>query len=244
MDVDGCAIHARSWAGPSGVGTPTVVLVHGLVVSSRYMVPVGERLSARCRVYAPDLPGFGQSDKPPQALGVPALADALARWMSATGIDRAALVGNSFGCQVIADLAVRCPERVERLVLVGPTVDPRARSGFGQAVRWLAEARRDIRMAPILLADYCRAGPRRALATFRVMLADRIERNLPLIHAPALVVRGRRDRIVPEAWAEQAASLLPRGRLIVVPGAGHAMNFHAPLELARVTLPFLLERRD
>ncbi len=54
-----------------------VVLVHGLVVSSRYMVPTAERLAPHCRVFAPDLPGFGGSEKPPRVLDVAGLSDAL-----------------------------------------------------------------------------------------------------------------------------------------------------------------------
>ncbi|MDP8911312.1 MAG: alpha/beta hydrolase [Actinomycetota bacterium] len=237
--MDGQAIHARLWRQPAGSHAATVVLVHGLVVSSRYMVPAGEELSSRCDVYAPDLPGFGRSDKPDQTLDVPQLADALARWMTVAGVGRAALLGNSFGCQVAVDAAVRYPELVDRLVLVGPTVDPHARSGVRHALRWLAEARRDVQMAPILARDCASAGLRRAAETFRIMLDDPIERKLPQVRAPVLVVRGSRDRIVPSRWAAEAASLLPRGKLVVVPGTGHAMNFHAPLELARVAAPFL-----
>lgn len=61
------------------------------------------------------------------------------------------------------------------------------------------------------------------------------------IRAPTLGVRGARDPIVPQRWAEEAARLLPRGRLVVIPGAAHSITFHAPLELTRVIRPFLLE---
>lgn len=81
-----------------------MVLVHGLVVSSRYMVPTLERLAPYHRVYAPDLPGFGKSDKPPRVLNVAELSDSLVAWMEKIGLKSAALVGNSFGCQIIADL--------------------------------------------------------------------------------------------------------------------------------------------
>ncbi len=58
--------------------------------------------------------------------------------------------------------------------------------------------------------------------------------------APVLVVRGTRDRIVPQAWAERAARLLPRGRLAVIPGAAHAVNFSYPREFKAAMLAFLL----
>jgi pimeloyl-ACP methyl ester carboxylesterase len=98
--------------------------VHGLVASSRYMVPTHKRLVAYYRVYAPDLPVFGESEKPRRVLDVTGLCDSLAAWIREIGLERAALVGISFGCQIIADLAVRHPERVERAVLQGPAMNP------------------------------------------------------------------------------------------------------------------------
>ena len=77
------------------------------------MVRVAERLVPYRRVFAPDLPGFGGSEKPSRVLDLPGLSDALAAWMGGVGVGRAALVGNSLGCQIIADLALRHPERIE-----------------------------------------------------------------------------------------------------------------------------------
>jgi hypothetical protein len=74
--------------------TDPVVLVHGLGVSSRYMLPTLVLLAPRYRVFAPDLPGFGHSTKPPHTLSLAELAESLADWMSATGLDRAVLLGN------------------------------------------------------------------------------------------------------------------------------------------------------
>jgi len=71
-------MHARVSEGPTTEGSPTVVLVHGLVVSGRYMLPTLELLAPAFRVYSPDLPGFGKSEKPPRVLDVAGLSDALA----------------------------------------------------------------------------------------------------------------------------------------------------------------------
>src|SRR5215213_1015797 len=87
--VDGTRMHARV---SEGLGDgPAVVLVHGLVVSGRYMIPTLKRLAVHHRVYAPDLPGFGKSGKPARAQDVPGLSDALAGWMRNLGLERAAL---------------------------------------------------------------------------------------------------------------------------------------------------------
>ena len=90
------------------------------------------------------------------------------------------------------------------------------------------------------MADYALCGARRLVGTSRHMLADRVEDKLPRVAAPTLVVRGTRDRIVPQAWAERAARLLPRGRFAVIPGAAHAINFSYPREFKAAMLAFLL----
>ena len=109
-----------------GAAAPSVVLVHGLGLSSRYMVPIAERLMPHCSVYAPDLPGFGKSEHPPHPLNVRQMADALDVGMEAIGLNCASFIGNSMGCQAIVDLAVRFPQRVKSAVLTGPTFDRRS----------------------------------------------------------------------------------------------------------------------
>jgi 2-hydroxy-6-oxonona-2,4-dienedioate hydrolase len=233
-EVGGLAIHARASAWPVAPDAPVAVLVHGYVVSSAYMVPTARRLRPGWRVLAPDLPGFGASDHPARPYDVPELAGALAGWMRRQRLERVTLLGNSLGCQVVVDLAVRYPELVGELVLVGPTVDPAARSVTAQLGRLLRDSPRE---RPSLLAlharDWLRAGPAGILATIRHAVADRVEQKLPRVAAPTLVVVGARDPLVPRPWAERATGLLPRGRLVVVPGAPHALNYSAPDALVR-----------
>ncbi len=243
--VDGLRMHAR--VSVDRAGNPAVVLVHGLVVSSRYMIPTAQKLAPYHEVYVPDLPGFGRSEKPPSVLDVAGLSDSLAAWMEAVGLGSAVLVGNSVGCQVIADLALRHPERVERAVLQGPTMDPEARTALRQAARLALDGTREPpSLLPIMLLDYLSAGLRRSFSTFQHALEDRMEEKLPHLRVPTLVVRGDRDPIVPQRWAERAARLLPegKGRLVVVPGAAHTMNYAAPSELARVVRAFVREGEE
>ena len=233
-------IYARVAVHPRGERTVSVVLVHGLVIASRYMVPTAERLAPLCNVYAPDLPGYGKSAKPARMLSLAGLADALARWMSAAGLERAHLVGNSFGCQVIAEFVLRHPRRVDRIVLQGPTVDPSARTLGRQLLRLARNSAREPKsLGFISLADYWAAGLRRARATIRMALEDRIEDKLPSIQAPTLVVRGTRDPLVPHAWAERVAQLLPRGELVEVPDLPHTINYSAPDAFVGAIAPFL-----
>ncbi|HEV2108014.1 MAG TPA: alpha/beta hydrolase [Thermomicrobiales bacterium] len=227
-------------ATPAGAGAPPVVLVHGFVISSRYMVPAAEQLARQYPVYAPDLPGFGRSTKPGRALSLTELADALVAWLDVMGLEQPVLLGNSFGCQVIADLAVRYPDRLARAVLIGPTIDRHRRTALQQIARLQLDMLREPASLPLLhIPDYVRAGPRRIFRTYQEMMRDRIEENLPLISIPTLVVRGTRDPVAPRDWVEEVTRLLPAGRLAMIPGAAHAVNYNAPLELARLVRGFL-----
>lgn len=217
-----------------------VVLVHGQIISSLYMVPTAERLASEFRVFAPDLPGFGLSDKPRRVLCVPELADALGAWMDTLELGPAALVGNSLGCQIAVDLAVRRPELVQALVLAGPSVDRHARTASAQIVRWFRDwpgERPSLALAH--LRDFAHAGLRRSLGTFRCTLADRIEEKLPLVQVRTVVVRGTRDTIVPQVWAEEVTRLLPHGELILIPGGPHCVNYSTPGPFSRIIASFL-----
>lgn len=171
---------------------------------------------------------------------MPQLADALAAWLDAAGIGAAPLVANSFGCQVVMELALRRPERVDRAVLVGPSVDPHARSVLRQVARLAVDAVREPpALIPLAAYDYLAAGPRTVVATVREALRDRPEDKAGGLSMPVLVVRGERDAIVSQRWVEELTRRLPDGRLVVLPGVPHAANYSAPGPLAAAILPFL-----
>jgi 2-hydroxy-6-oxonona-2,4-dienedioate hydrolase len=240
--VDGLPVHVRVGLPPVPAAGPPVVLVHGFVISSRYMVPTAVRLARRHRVYAPDMPGFGWSGHPREVLDMPGLADAVVRTLDALQIERAILLGNSLGCQVIAHAAARHPERVAGVVLVGPTIDPTDRRLPAQILKLLIDAPRERwRLWLLHLVDYILAGPRRILGTAWHLWRDRIERVLPRVDVPALVVHGTRDPLVTPRWVRLATALLPQGRRLELEGAPHAANYSTPDQLAGAVEPFLAE---
>ena len=233
-------MYARTNAPEAAPDAPIVVLVHGMVISSSYMAPAAERLAPLSRVYAVDLPGYGKSYKPWPVLKLPQLAEALATWMNASALPQAHLVANSFGCQILAEFALHYPQRIDRLVFQGPTVDAAARTFWRQFVRLLINGRREpVSLGWISLKDYAAAGLRRAWATLKIVLEDKIEEKLPYIQAPTLVVCGSRDTVAPQRWAQEVARLLPHGSLQVIPGAAHTLNYSAPEEFVQAIRPFL-----
>ena len=221
-----------------GAGAP-VVLVHGLAVSSRYFLPLASQLVRRHAVLAPDLPGHGRSGTPTQPLTITELADALLEWLDVARIDSAPLVANSLGCQVAVDLAVRVPERVGRLVLIGPTMDRSAPTLRAQAQRLARDAVLEpVELTVAELRDYVRMGPRRIVASARDALEDPFAAKVRQVHQPTLVIRGERDPIVSQGWAERVAGLLPDGRLAVVACAPHVAHWVAADEVARLIEEF------
>jgi pimeloyl-ACP methyl ester carboxylesterase len=196
-----------------------IVLVHGLGVGQRYFEPLARELDGARR---PEVR---------EPLPVPELAERVADACDGPAL----VVANSLGCQVAAELAVRRPDLVEALVLVGPTVDRRAGGWIGHAGRLLADAWFE---PPSLLGivawDYLRLGPRALFRQAAHALAHRIEDVLPRVEQEAVVVRGAHDPLCSAAWGREVAERLPRGRFVTVAGAGHAVHYSHPAEVARL----------
>ena len=229
-----------------------LVLVHGLVMSGRAMEELALALGAHYRVLVPDLPGFGASALPSSApvLTVEEQADALWEWLQQNQLSRAVWIGNSFGCQILAALAVRHPQAVAGLVLQGPTVDRHARSLLRQAWRDWRNGRLERHRSPASLSrvDYAKAGLWRAFKTMRVMMHDRIEHRLPYITAPTLLLRGSRDAVSPARWVEELGTLLPRSEVLTLRGGTHTLHYVYPWSFCHAIRPFVAriqqENRD
>lgn len=236
--VAGRRLHVRSRAGAQITGTPWVLL-HGLAVSHRYLMPTAEALDGP--VHVPDLPGFGRSPGPSGALGPEKHAAVIAAWMDAEGLRGARVLGGSFGCQVAVELAIDRPDLVSALVLQGPMADPAAATMIGQAWRLLRDVRHeDPRQFPAVAAGTIAAGPVRIAGTLRRSVRYRIESRLPLLTVPVLVVRGEHDPIAPPAWTATVARLAS-GRVTEIPGAAHNAVTTAGPQIAAAATSFVAD---
>jgi pimeloyl-ACP methyl ester carboxylesterase len=206
------------------------------------MAPAAQLLARDFPVYAPDMPGFGESDKP-AAQTLDQLTEWLDAWLGARGIERASFIGNSMGCELIITLGATHPDRVARVILQGPSVDPPARSYDGMAGRLMKNMikERSSALNEIAREDYAKATVARAVKTAYMTFRDEPEKKLPKITAPVLVVRGGNDPVISPEWAEHCSKIAPNGRLIVVPGYCHTMHFMAPDVFVDTIRPFLFE---
>jgi pimeloyl-ACP methyl ester carboxylesterase len=116
LTVAGLRIHCLM-AGRTG---PAVLLLHGsgFDAAGVSLAPAMHSLATGCRVYAPDLPGFGDSDPMPDRWGFSRCSAFLSPLLEALGLERASLVGLSMGGGVALGFALMAPEKVDRLVLI------------------------------------------------------------------------------------------------------------------------------
>ncbi|MCW3068639.1 MAG: alpha/beta hydrolase fold protein [Solirubrobacterales bacterium] len=102
----------------AGAASQTIVFIHGLAGSWTNWLEQLPVLAAGHRVIALDLPGFGHSPMPSEEISISRYARLLDRLLEELQVDAAAVVGNSMGGFIGAELAIAFPQRVERLVLV------------------------------------------------------------------------------------------------------------------------------
>jgi pimeloyl-ACP methyl ester carboxylesterase len=245
----------------AGAGPPVVLLHAGVADRGMWEEQLPQIAAGGFRAIAMDLPGFGEAPVAPES--APWL-DVL-ETMDALEVDRAAVVGNSFGGIVALRVAVVAPERVTALALVSalaPDLPPSAeleaaweaenaaldRGDIDAAVDAVVEAW-TLPDAPPELRERVAAMQRRAI---EVQLAageedeapDPIEdarAQLPSLTMPALVVAGERDKIDFRSGAEQLAAQLGAARHVVLAGAGHLAPLERPAAFRELLLDFLRE---
>jgi pimeloyl-ACP methyl ester carboxylesterase len=224
-------VHERG-AGPAA----PAVLVHGIGVARLYFTRLEAVLAAQGPVLTLQLPGFGRAPKRPERTHPPTIeehARLVADVLRQHGAAGYRVVGHSMGTQIVADLAARDPHLVRELALLGPVTDPAAPDALRQGLRLARDTLGETLPAnAAVFTDYARTGPRWYLRTLPFMLGYDLRSVLPRIAAPTLVIRGSRDPIAPHPWAEQVARLLPRSRLVEVPGAHHVVQFTHPEAVA------------
>jgi pimeloyl-ACP methyl ester carboxylesterase len=119
-EVQYLTIHGHKRAFVKAGSGPALLLLHGLGCDHTTWSSVIATLSRRYTVIAPDLLGHGRSDKPRADYSVGGYANGMRDLLTVLGIDRATVVGHSFGGGVAMQFAYQFPERTERLVLVAP----------------------------------------------------------------------------------------------------------------------------
>eukprot|EP00762_Andalucia_godoyi_P008748 ANDGO_04748.mRNA.1 hypothetical protein len=216
-----------------------------MVVGIEYLRPLAEQLSAYLPVFIVEMPGFGLSrlckSRQKNYLDIHEMIEVLREWMETLQFTKLSLFGNSFGCQLVVEFAAAYPQFVDRCVLQGPTTQESRRTIASQVVDFMRNGSKEpISMSLIMLRDYFRAGLLRSAQTFRhVVMNHAIERVLPQVQCPVLIVSCERDPISPRPWCAWLSSLTVIAHHVHLKGAAHTANYNSPRKLARMIRPFL-----
>jgi len=235
----------------AGSGRPVLVLHHDIGTPDQ--LPFYDALAAKFDVIVPRHPGFGVPERP-QWMRHPRDIASLYQWLLADlGIERASLVGLGFGGWIAAEMAALAPRDFHRLVLVGAMgVKPPEGDIYDQAiVSYIDYARAgfrdqaafarifgDVSTDQLEAWDLCREMSFR-IAWKPYMYSQTLPHLLGGVRAPALVVWGDDDKIVPKSAGERYARALRDARFETVAASGHCVDMEQPDALARLVTPFI-----
>jgi pimeloyl-ACP methyl ester carboxylesterase len=234
MTIDGAKIRVLR-GGPEGAGAQPLVFLHGAGGHTGWMAFL-EELSQRFAVYAPEHPGFGESDDPSWLDGVGDLAYFYLDFLKTLGLERVHLVGTSLGGWIAAEMAVRDTARLASLTLVGAvgitaqgeTIPDIFRMPVEENLRrfYADQERAARRVGDVAKADMRLVAKNQATVT-RLAYWPRfynpdLGKWLHRVDVPTLLIWGAEDGLVPPKFGEAYRSLIPGAKLTVLPAAGHA----------------------
>lgn len=235
--IDGRSFRLIESARPASATAPTVVLVHGIGMSHRYLTRLHEVLAVSTRVVSIDLPGFGGLPKPGEDLDVPGMAKLLGGALATLADDEIVLVGHSMGAQWALEAARQRPELIRSVVAIGPVTDDRHRTLGAQAralgMDTLGESPS---INAVVFSDYVRCGVPWYLQQLRHMLAYATEEKVHGLSVPLLVIRGGDDPVAGRGWCRRLRDSAPQARLVEVPGHRHVVQQSAPRTVAAAIL--------
>jgi len=238
----------------SGKGSPVLFLHGGEGFDQRQ--PFVAPLAARRRLIAPSHPGFGKSSLPEWLDSVDDIAHVYLELLDTLGLDKVDIVGCSIGVWIAAEMATKSPERVNRLVMVGPVgvkvgspdkLDIPDIFALPQADVQKLIYHDPAKMAPDTkkmtddeLAAMFRNRETLALLVWEPwMHSTKLKHRLHRVKSPALFIRGGSDGLVSDAYLKAYAALLPNARTLTIPAAGHAPHLEQPEAFASAVLEFL-----
>lgn len=240
----------------------TVVLLHGgNYWAAAWEGTIDALRDAGFRVVAMDQIGYGRSSKPVLPYSLDLHAANIARLLDHLEVERAAVVGHSYGGMKASRFAFSYPQRTTHVALVNAIglSDNRAGRGWSEptpeATRSFAAARSTIRGHVAtwddawldyirihygwgLSGEWPRLAQVRALNSL-VIRMETVVHDWPRIEAPALVIGGEIDGPRFPELARNAAAAFPRGEVVLFPGVGHNPHWEAPELLNPALVAFL-----
>ncbi len=237
-----------------GTSIPPLLLIHGAGGQHIHWPPQLRRMPS-VTVYAPDLPGHGESSGPGRSTIAAYAADMLAL-LDALAVKRAVVAGHSMGGAIAQQMALEAPERVAGLILiatgarlrVAPQIlenalhHPDAVADFVTTYAYGPTADEQIkRMGQQALLDI---PPEVLLGDYMACDAFNCIGRVEEIRTPTLVIGGKEDKMTPPRYSEFLVVHIPGAEQRFIEQAGHMIPIEFPDELARVVKGWLESRES
>lgn len=266
IEVDGRGFHIVYLEGGSA-SAPPLLLLHGIGADKDNWTRVGSVLTKRYRVYAIDIPGFGESSKPADArYRISDQVERLALIAKKLGLSRFHLGGNSMGGWIAAAYAMAHPDEVQSLWLLNPAgvmsaeesemmkliaagmplpLFARSKQDFGRLMQFVMQKPPFI-PAPVRQVLIDRQIANYALNEFIFgeireqsgALDAALAEQRPPLATPTLIVWGDHDRVLHPSGARILNRLLPNGQMTIMKDIGHLPMLEAPWASAAQYLLF------
>jgi pimeloyl-ACP methyl ester carboxylesterase len=252
----------------AGAGDP-VVMLHGsgpgVSAMANWQNNIGT-LSQRFRVLAPDIVGFGATERPDDVTySLRTWTDQIWAFLDAHGIEKTAIIGNSLGGRIALQMATDCPDRITKMVLMGaPGVGMTLTDGLAalRAYEPSHDAMRNLlrnyfAVDPAMITDelvairYEASIADGAYEAYRAMFLDPrhagselgiTEDEVRAIATPTLLVHGREDKVVPVQVSVTMLGLLPNADLHVFSACGHWTQIERADEFSALVSDYLARR--
>ena len=245
--ASGPSLHFAEYGPPAG---RPVVFVHGWPDSWFSFSRVLPLLPENVRAIAFDQRGFGDSDRPESGYAVPDMAADVVQFLDALEVDRATLVGHSFGSFVARQVAIAHPRRVAALALIGTgfNVSNPVMRDLQHALRDLpdpipVEFARDFQSSSVhhpvpaefferIVAESLKLPPRLWRLTIDRLVEYDDTQQLARIEAPTLLLWGDHDGLFSRTDQHRFTAVLPTAQLHVYEETGHCPNWERPEQVA------------
>lgn len=235
-----------------------VLLLHGYVDSWRSFERVLPYLPESVHVFALSQRGHGDADRPAEGYGSPDFAADVAGFMDALELGPAVIGGHSMGSFAAQRFALDFPDRTLGLVLIGSSIAMRGNPVWlelGDSVlkltdpidpRFAREFQESTLAQPVppafldtVVHESLKIPARVWKAAWEALSETDWSKDLGRIKAPTLIAWGDQDGLFPRSQEEALAAAIAGSRLVVYPGAGHALHWEEPARLASDLMTFI-----
>lgn len=253
--VNGNKIRYLEW----GDSKDTVVLLHGLGGMAERWLPVIPFLSKKYKVIAPDLIGYGQSDKPQTDYTSDFFRESMLGFLNALSLQSVFMVGTSLGGEIVAECAATQSSLIKKIVMVSPAGIMKKATPVLDAYTMAAlyPTHESVKTAYQMMTGKNKeidnqsvdnfilnmTRPNAKMVFLSTLLGMKnspvLTERLRLIKAPVLLMWGNEDKMIPIEYAKEFATSIPNCEFVIMNGCGHTPYQEKSAEFSKIVLDFL-----